>query len=98
MKIFYNAGDIYKKGVYKIEVNHKHVYIGETNRIFLKRWNEHLNSFSKHTCNKNFKSIINNNCDIEFTVLKQCKTKKQCLKWEKYYINCYQPDLNIKIN
>ena len=37
MKIFYSADDIYKKGVYKIEVNHKHVYIGETNRYFLTR-------------------------------------------------------------
>ncbi len=37
MKISYNADDIHKKGVYKIEVNHKHVYIGETKRNFITR-------------------------------------------------------------
>lgn len=98
MKISYNADDIHKKGVYKIEVNHKHVYIGETKRNFITRWNEHLNSFSKHTCNRNFKSIITDNSEIEFTVLKQCKNKTECIKWEKYYIDCYQPNLNIKVN
>ena len=34
MKIFYNADDLHKKGVYKIEVNNKHIYIGETERSF----------------------------------------------------------------
>ena len=71
-------------------------YVGYTRRHLHQRVDEHKNassSIGKHFCVEH--SYVPNDLTRNFTILKKCKSKFDCLIYEMFLINELRPSVNV---
>ena len=72
-------------------------YVGFTRCHLHQRIKEHKNknsSIGKHYSNEH--SVAPNDLSENFTILKKCKNKFDCLVYEMFFINELRPSLNVQ--
>ena len=72
-------------------------YVGYTRRHLHQRVDEHKNvssSIGKHFCVEH--SYVPSDLTRNFTILKKCKSKFDCLLYEMFLINELRPSLNVQ--
>lgn len=95
IKYEFNLSDACQRiGVYCIHIGN-HTYIGSTKRNIWVRIKEHerLLKHNKHY-NKKLQLVYNQIKEVTFSVVEYCNLVDICAK-EQYYINKWNPDLNI---
>ena len=96
MNYIYNAdvSALKQKGIYKISFDNYGFYIGKTIRSFRERWNEHITSFRKSSCNRLIQCLCNLDIMITFSIIKFLDSEIE--EWESYFIYTLGPNLNIQ--